>query len=63
MELVTIYYYVKSLGDGSVCLKWFRNEKNAIEADQNQEECWGESSVSSILTITYSQQWVNAEDA
>jgi hypothetical protein len=63
MELVTIYYYVESLGDGSVCLRWFRNKKNAIKADRNQEEGWGESSVGSITTVSSCEEWINAEDA
>ena len=43
-----LHYWVKSGGDGSAIVRFAESHEKAEEADDAQEEGWGESSASSV---------------
>lgn len=51
MEKVLIYYGIFNSGDGSVHLKWFLSREEAIKAEENQNEGWGEDCTGSVETF------------
>src|SRR4051812_40149579 len=48
-KMFKLYYHVQNCGDGSASVKFHATEKQAIEADENQNEGWGESSVGFVV--------------
>lgn len=52
MKIIRLYYRVQDCGDGSVSVRWYKEEKEAEDAEEHDIEeggnGWGESSVNSI---------------
>ncbi|MFM7851391.1 MAG: hypothetical protein ACKO96_05585 [Flammeovirgaceae bacterium] len=51
IEIITLWYSIRSAGDGSAYLCWFSTEENAAADQEEQEESWGEPCYGSIQSF------------
>lgn len=61
LEPVLVYYSIRNGGDGSAYLRYFLNEEDAIDDQENMDEGWGEPCYGSITTFIGSGTYNLAE--
>jgi len=51
LEKVEVYYACMNCGDGSVAVRWYLTWEEAVAAEENQSEGWGEPCDGSVETF------------
>lgn len=60
MQKISVWGVVENGGDGSVYIRWFHSESEALAYDENQPECWGDPSVFVVETYVGSNVYNKA---
>lgn len=50
-EKINVFYSINNGGDGSAGVTWYLNEQDAINEQEDMDDCWGEPCYGSVETF------------